>query len=278
MRTTPGKVKNEKLEDRMKEYESVTTNISLINRIPVYARIDGRAFHTFCRGLNKPFDDDFVNVMQKTCQHLVDKTNAMLGYVQSDEISLVWKDPSKIPFETRLFKLQSVLASIATSAFTLYGMETSLKERILKYFPNFDCRVCNLPNIDECSNMILWRENDCIKNAISSVAQSKFSTNQLNKKNRDDQLKMLSDIGIDFENTYPDYIKRGSYFRRELYLKELTKTEIDAIPEKNRPMPDLFGKTMVTRSHVVRFDIEFPLTNISNKKEVLFEKEKPICK
>ena len=67
MRTTPGKLKNEKLDDRMKEYESATTNISLINRIPVYARIDGRAFHTFCRGLNKPFDDDFVNVMQFLC-------------------------------------------------------------------------------------------------------------------------------------------------------------------------------------------------------------------
>ena len=31
---------------------------------------------------------------------------------------------------------------------------------------------------------------------------------------------------------------------------------------------------MVTRSHVVRFEIGFPLTKISNKKEVLFEKEK----
>ena len=43
---------------------------------------------------------------------------------------------------------------------------------------------------------------------------------------------MLSDIGVDFENIYPEYIKRGSYYRRELYLKELTNEEIESIPEK----------------------------------------------
>lgn len=122
----PGNKKNTSLDDRMKEYEAVTTNHSLIQRVPVYARIDGRAFHTFCKTLDKPFDADIVSVMQKTCAYLVEKTNALVGYVESDEISLAWAEPSKMLFETRLFKLESVLAAMATSAFTLYGLKTKL--------------------------------------------------------------------------------------------------------------------------------------------------------
>ena len=101
------------LDDRMKEYEAVTTNRMLMNKVPVYARVDGRSFSSFCRGLDKPFDMAFVEVMQKTCAHLVEETNAALGYVMSDEISLVFLEASKVPFETRLFKLESVLAAIA---------------------------------------------------------------------------------------------------------------------------------------------------------------------
>ena len=68
------------LGDRMKEYESVHTQTSLVPGIPVYVRIDGRAFHTFTRGLGKPFDNDFAWTMKETTKHLHDKTNAFISY------------------------------------------------------------------------------------------------------------------------------------------------------------------------------------------------------
>ena len=101
--------KSDNLGDRMKRYEALTTSVMLMENLPIYARIDGRAFHSFCRGLDKPFDLEFVKVMQNTCQELVLNTNAILGYVQSDEISLAWLDSTKAPFDGRLFKLESVL-------------------------------------------------------------------------------------------------------------------------------------------------------------------------
>lgn len=93
------------LSSRMKIYEAVTTEMNLVPNIPIYIRIDMRAGHSFCRGLDKPFDNDYSNAMKVATSYVIEKTNAMIGYCQSDEASFIWSESSKIPFETRLFKL-----------------------------------------------------------------------------------------------------------------------------------------------------------------------------
>ena len=272
---TKGKANRDTLDDRMKRYEDVTTSRALIERLPTYARIDGRSFHTFCRVLDKPFDSVFAEVMQKTVSYLVDKTNASVGYWQSDEISLAWQDPSKCPFETRLFKLESVIASMATSAFIIYGLETKLNDRILAFMPNFDCRVCQLPNMTELTNMFMFRENDCVKNAITLVALSKFSHKSLQNVGGAEKIRRLKEeANIDFENDVDEIYRRGAYFRRENYLKELSVDEIERIPVNRRKFDD-DGKMRVIRSHVVRFSLGARLVDIENRPGVLFNKEIP---
>lgn len=261
------------LADRMKKYESVTTELSLVPGIPIYARVDMRAGHSFCRHLEKPFDKDYLNAMQAATMHIVDKTNAAVGYCQSDEASFVWLDSTKIPFETRLFKLQSVLASMFTSAFFNACLGTKLEPQAKKTFPSFDCRVCNMPSLDECANMLVWRERDSIKNSITLLALEHFSTKQLDKKNSDDKIKMLNDIGVDYFTALDIKCRHGAFFRRELYKKKLSREELEKIPEASRPVND-----EVTRSHVVNFNINSKLDSISNKVNVLFFKEDPIEK
>ena len=273
----PGNNKNTSLDSRMKEYEAVTTNRKLMNKVPVYVRCDGRSFHSFCRGLDKPFDIVFVEVMQKTCAHLVKETNATVGYVESDEISLVFLDASKVPFETRLFKLESVLAAMATSAFTLYGLKTKLKDKIERMMPHFDCRVCNLPNLVEAANMFLFREQDCLKNSITMVALSKFGHAKLQGKNSIDKIKMLADVGIIYELEIDEQLRLGSYFRREVYEKVLSAEELAKIPEKQRKL-DENGHMKAMRSHVVQFRLGSPLHAIENKADVLFNSAVPILK
>ena len=41
------------LGDRMKSYEAVSDG-KLVDRVPVIIRIDGKAFHTLTKGINKP--------------------------------------------------------------------------------------------------------------------------------------------------------------------------------------------------------------------------------
>ena len=272
MKTTCTSKSNNKetLADRMKRYEAVTTSYSLIERLPVYARIDGRAFHTFTHGLDKPFDEDMTNVMKKTCAMLVEKTGAKIGYVQSDEISLCWEDTSKVPFETRLFKLESVLAAMATSFFTIYGLETKMADRIKKMMPHFDCRVCQLPNMSELANMFLFREMDCQKNSITLVALSKFSHKKLQNKNGLDKINMLkNEFGIDYLKDIPEDLRLGSYFHRELYDKILTDEEMAKIPVKHRILDDN-GNVVATRSRIVQFYLGKSLLEIEDKVNALF--------
>ena len=81
--------KLDSLGDRMKKYESVT-RICLLPRSYTFARIDGRSFHSYLRGCKRPFDADVISDMDATAIYLCENVqNAKLGYVQSDEITLL---------------------------------------------------------------------------------------------------------------------------------------------------------------------------------------------
>ena len=265
------------LGDRMKSFESVHTQTSLVPGIPVYVRIDGRAFHNFTRGLQKPFDPDFAWSMKETTKYLHDKTNAFISYVQSDEISLCYLEPSKMPFETRLFKLESVLAGMASAAFCVYGSKTKLKDRIEKMIPHFDCRVCQMP-LEEIPNMLLFRERDCLKNAITLVALEYFSNKQIHKKNSDEKIEMLlKEAGVDFAKDIDEDFRVGSWFRRVVFQKELDSETLAKIPEKQRVL-DENGKMFVTRSEVRQLKLGMPLSKMANKLEVILGAEDPLEK
>lgn len=109
------------LGDRMKEYEGRESSRRLYSDLPIIARIDGRSFSKFTRPFDKPFDSSVTDAMDCATSRLVEKTHALVGYTQSDEITLVWHvDRSDNPaaqmlFDGRVQKLCSVLAGMATS-------------------------------------------------------------------------------------------------------------------------------------------------------------------
>lgn len=288
---------------RIKQYEAQTTKTYLMPGLPVYARIDGRAFHTFCRGLKKPFCYELVETMQEVTKFLVEETHAQLGYVQSDEISLCWLDIDKAPFDGKLFKLQSVLASLATSKFVNYITEKyynayfnfksmegkqdphcehwgyqmdceawyPLYDKCRKIIPSFDCRVFQLPNEMELANTLVWREIDAVRNSVSMLAQANFSHKELQGKDRKAMLTMLEEKEIRW-NELRDDLKRGAYFKRVLINKELDDVTWNKIPIKNRP-----ESRTVVRSEIQRYNIP-EMKNIANKVDVYFYEENPIEK
>ena len=271
-----GKANARPLSERMKTYEAVTTETRLIEKLPIYARVDMRAGHTWCHGLQKPFDKRYVEAMQKATAYVVEKTGAAMGMTQSDEASFVWLDDTKIPFGTRLFKLQSVLASMFTSAFVVEASQNGLAPRIAKTLPSFDCRVLNLPNLEEAANMVMWRSMDSVKNSITLLALEYFSNKQIYGKNGEDKIRMLAEKGVDYY-AVPENLRLGSFFRRETYEKTLTPTELAKIPEKQRIL-DENGEMKAVRSHIVAFSPKMPLTEIANKSGVLFLSEEPVRK
>jgi tRNA(His) 5'-end guanylyltransferase len=113
---------NDELGKRMKEnYENVAKT-RLMRRTPVAIRIDGKAFHTYTRGFKRPFDTILIKSMQETTKYLCENIQGcILGYTQSDEITLILVDyrrfNSSAWFDYEVEKLCSVAASMATMAF-----------------------------------------------------------------------------------------------------------------------------------------------------------------
>jgi len=252
--------------DRMKMYENQTCGINLIPRIPVIARLDGKGFSKFTKGLNRPYDERLSNLMVETVKYLVKETNANCGYTQSDEITLVWytdKIDSSIYFNGRLFKMISDLAAMC-SVFFNRELPKYLPEKTDK-MPRFDCRVYNVPTLDEAVNSFLWREQDATKNSISMAAQSVFSHKELMNKNGSDKQEMLFQKGINW-NDYPAFFKRGTYVQRKRVLTPFTSEEIEKLPVKHNARKD--PNYVIERWIVDRVDLP-PLSKIENKSDVI---------
>lgn len=201
--------------DRMKYYEKLTqTNLSPL--LPVMVRLDGKNFSKWTKGLDKPYDKKFCKLMQDTTEFLIKQTNAVLGYTQSDEITLcLYSDnfESQTFFNGRVQKLCSVLSSFATGFFN----KNSPFDKPLAFF---DCRVWNVPNSQEAANVFLWRELDATRNSILSAAQTVYSHKEMMNKKTDVLQEMLFQKGINWNN-YPSYFKRGAYLRKTQIEKEL---------------------------------------------------------
>lgn len=207
------------LEERMKQYEECS-KISLMRRSPVIIRIDGRAFHTFTRFMDKPFDvtieRSMISTMQYLCKHI---SGCVLGYTQSDEISFVLCDYQTIDrqpwFGNELQKLVSVSASVATLAFNrafadeVYS-DTSPSKKVKAFTATFDARAFTLPR-DEVTNYLIWRQQDATRNSIQSVGHANFSEKEMHGLNMDEiQEKLFQEKGINWGMDFSNYQKRGA--------------------------------------------------------------------
>jgi tRNA(His) guanylyltransferase len=251
---------------RMKAYEAVETGRRFDVALPVYARIDGRSFSRFTRGMDRPFDERMTSAMIETTRYLVGQTHARIGYTQSDEISLVWQaetETSDIFFAGKVQKIVSVLASMAAAK-----LATVTPEGFRDRLPHFDARVFQLPSRSEAANAILWRAMDARKNSISMVAQSRFSHTALFGKDQKAMLAMLKEVGVDFEEDYPERFKRGTFLRRLTALRGLTEEELSRIPVERRPVGP------VARSSVVEFGVP-PFNKVINREAFIFEGAEP---
>jgi tRNA(His) guanylyltransferase len=270
---------NDPLGDRQKLFESHTAQ-KLIPRLPVLARCDGRAFSSFTRGLKRPFDERLSQLMIATTKYLVEETSALLGYTQSDEISLLWysEDPrSQMLFDGKVLKLTSILAAMTTAYFN-YSLGKFVPERAytegVQRLPLFDCRVWNVPTKEEAANYYQWREQDAVRNSIQMAAQSVYSHKELQDKNSKQLQDSLFQKGINW-NDFPEFFRRGTYVSRVEVERAFTKEEIDQLPPQHEARKN---ENLSFKRHETRILSLPTASKIGNLVDVLFTGAVPVLK
>jgi len=224
------KFKNDSLGTRMKENYENRSKIFLPRRTYIILRVDGKAFHTYTRGLLRPFDQGLVEDMDATAIYLCKNImGAQFAYVQSDEISILLTDfdtnETQSWFDNNVQKLASVSASMATSAFNKARISrfmatttaVPLEDAVDKLtWAEFDSRAFQIPQKVEVENYFIWRQQDATRNAISSAAQSVYSHKELEGKSGDEKQEMMFQRGINFNDYDPKY-KRGRLIVTETF-------------------------------------------------------------
>lgn len=236
---------------RMKEYYEQIPKTKLMRRTPVIIRIDGKAFHSFTKGFKRPFDNVLIESMQETMKYLCENIQGcVLGYHQSDEISLVLVDYHKLTsnawFDYEVQKICSIAASMATVAFNKIFEQncieysqvvpnTELGRKVMDVYSKasekgamFDARCFNIPK-EEVTNYIYWRQLDATRNSIQMVGQANFSHKELHGKSCNqiqDMLMIQKEINW---NDFPIYQKRGSCCVKESYSTVDLSTYIGSV-------------------------------------------------
>lgn len=261
----------------MKDYERRETDRRFLPFVPVVARMDGRGFSKFTRGLPRPFDADFSQAMIETTKRLVEGTGARIGYTQSDEITLVWlvEDiAEQMMFDAKTQKLCSVLAGMTSACFITELLQSPSAELRLRATraPHFDARVFQVPSQTEAANAVLWRERDAYKNSMSMACRAYYSHRAMHGKNWSDMNDMLFQKGIIFSD-YPSFFKRGSFLQARTREVALDAVALARIPKHKRP-PE--GQTF-TRRAIERIEMP-PFNNVTNREAVIFEAADPVIK
>lgn len=261
----------DELGDRLKKYEALA-ELGTMPLLPTLARVDGRAFHNFTRGMARPYDYRMTRAMLRTARHLAQETDACMVYTQSDEITLAWfSEDSKrqIWFDGRHSKMVSQIAALATLMF--YRACVDLMPEYAERLPSFDARVWQVPNVTEAANVFLWRERDATKNSIAMAARAVYNHKDLHGKNGSQKQEMLWQKGINW-NDYPVFFKRGTFVQRRTFEKLFSADEIEQLPEKHeaRHNPAL----MVERSEWRELDMP-PFGAVVNREKVIFEGDAP---
>lgn len=188
------------LGDRMKGYETVWRNV-LPRRLAYVVRVDGKAFHSYLRTADRPFDLGFVEQMGQVAAALCNEIQgAVFAYHQSDEISVLVRDGRDAEpwFGGRVQKIVSVSA----------GLASAVLGSLRPGRPVFDARVFVLPDPPEVGNYFVWRQRDAIRNAITMAAHAQFGHALLDRIDSTRRLEMLAEAGVDFE-AYPEACRRG---------------------------------------------------------------------
>jgi len=190
--------------DRMKSYEMVETNSTYSKDLPMIVRFDGRGFSKYTKGFDRPFDSRISMCMQYAAKKVMQNTNALCYYTQSDEITLVYPrilNPiGEREFIGRKHKLLSNYTSMITAYFNQYMWTVADYNK--SKVATFDARIFNVPTDIEAANSVLWRIHDARRNSVSMVYHYHYGHKKMQGKSSQEMKDELGELYSDIDQKY----------------------------------------------------------------------------
>jgi tRNA(His) guanylyltransferase len=268
---------DETLAARMKAFESVEALRKLDPGGVAVARVDGRSFSRYTRGLARPYDPRLSRLMIETARALTHEAGAQVGYTQSDEITLVMapvSDEAQVYFDGRVQKMTSQLGAQATAIFNHLlpeHMPEKAAARAIGALPTFDARVWRVPTRLDAVDVLRWRQMDGVRNSVLMAAYAELGHAAMQDKSVRVLRGELRDRGTPWESL-PEYFKSGTFAVRRTVRRRFTAAELDTLPARHaaRANPEL----EVERVELVERTMP-DLDTITNLVDVMFEGADP---
>lgn len=235
----------------MKDYE-IYSQLKVSPSNKVILRLDGRGFHKLTHTLNldKPYDENFRNVMVNTAKQLLKEFQPYFIYTFSDELNILLKE---IPFNARIEKLNSVFASYTSSVF---------QKELINIIPNlqdlpiisFDSRIIPVTN-EKIQEYFKNRQDEAWRNCINGhtywllrESMTKKEANDLinGLKSKDMHELMYNKNNVNLSQL-PNWQKRGIGVYKTLI-------EIEGFNPKEQIKTSSFR-------HKIKVDCELPIFN-----------------
>jgi tRNA(His) 5'-end guanylyltransferase len=241
----------DELDQKMRVFETAHDHCVLPGLFMV-ARLDGRGFTRLTKEIHQfeaPFDERMRDLMVSTTQHLMQSGfRVVYGYTQSDEISLLFH-PNEDSFQRKLRKYESILAGEASAEFSL----------LLGSRGVFDCRLSQLPALEQVVDYFRWRSEDAHRNALNSHCywllrkqgkSVRAATSFLEGRSVADKNELLFQYGVNF-NDLPQWQKRGV----GVYWENYSKPAINPIT----------GEAVLAQRRRLRVEMELPMKDAYNQ-------------
>jgi tRNA(His) 5'-end guanylyltransferase len=221
------------LGDRIKRYEAASRPF-LTPNMPVLIRVDGKAFHTWTKGFDRPFDMPLIQAMQQATKSTARQMQGFkLAYTQSDEATFLITDTDRLESQPWYGYSANKLVSVTASMFTAYFNKAIGNPALSPAF--FDARAFNVP-FEDAANVFIWRQRDWARNSVMMCAQWHYSHGKLQgKKSSEAQEMMFRDFRFNWADLEP-VLKNGTFVTRagEFICDKLTYPDIsehiEAVP------------------------------------------------
>ena len=231
MTTDKGPQPGDTLGDRIKKYERASRPFLTPNS-PVLIRVDGKAFHTWTKHMDKPFDHGLIQAMQEAaCATAQQMQGFKLAYIQSDEATFMLTDTDRLESQPWMDYNVNKLVSISASMFTHHFNQAARVFIGPSLAPAyFDARAFNVP-VEDAANAFLWRQRDWERNSLSMTARYVVGHHRLQGKKHDQLHEMLHQFGFNWADLEP-VLKNGTWVHGDgshMSYDKLTYAEIEGL-------------------------------------------------